>query len=123
MVYLTKEQLSLLKRCATSTVDCKSLSTQELQIIAELEQNNFVQTEREIVPTYLNGMPNPYKGSLISAKISERGKAYFVEKSIDEKRFRKPYTVSILSLLIATLALLLSGLSVYLQAVTNTPVP
>ena len=45
------------------------------------------------------------------------------EKEIDEKRFRKPYMVSIISLLIATLAMLISAASLCLQLFGNTPTP
>lgn len=108
MIYLTKEQLSMLKRCSEEVVDCKKLTNQEIQIINLLEQNHFVLTSREMVPMFFNGMPNPYKGRLISAQISEGGKSYLVEKSVDAKRYRQPLIISIISLLISLSALLLS---------------
>lgn len=108
MIYLTGEQLSMLKRCYKETVDCRSLTNQEQQIINLLEKNEFVLTERELVPMSLYGIPNPYQGALISAKISERGKSYLVEKSIDAKRYRQPLIISIISLIISVIALLTS---------------
>ena len=108
MIYLTKKQLSMLKRCSESVVDCKNLTNQELQTLNLLEQNHFVLTTREMVPLLLDGMPNPYKGRLISAQISEGGKSYLVEKSIDAKRYRQPLIISIISLLISLSALLIS---------------
>lgn len=123
MTYLTKQQLAMLKRCASSTVDCQKISKQEREIIELLEQYNFVDTKREMVPMFINNTPNPFKGSLLSAQISEAGKSFLVEKEIDEKRFRMPYMVSIISLLIATLAMLISAASLCLQLFGNTPTP
>ena len=123
MTYLTKQQLSMLKRCASTTIDCQKISKQEREIIEFLEQLTFVDTDREMVPLFIDNVHNPFKGALISAKISEAGKSFLIEKEIDEKRFHRPYITSIISLLIATLAMLISAASLCLQLFGNTPTP
>lgn len=115
MIRLSKEQLSMLKRCMKAELDCTKLSSKELEIITFLENNQLISTYRKPVIQILNGQPNPYKGSLLSAKISEYGKSYIVEKTIDEKRYKHPFIVSIIAILISALALLLSALSLYMQ--------
>lgn len=115
MLYLTKQQLSMLKRSSKEEINCDTLSSSDLEIILFLEQNNLVKTSRDIVPLVIDGIPNPYKGKIHSASISEKGKSFLIEKSIDFKRYRNPFIVSVISIIIAALALSLSVMSLYLQ--------
>ena len=115
MLYLTMQQLSMLKRSSKEEINCDTLSSSDLEIILFLEQNNLVKTSRDIVPLVIDGIPNPYKGKIHSASISEKGKSFLIEKSIDFKRYRNPFIVSVISIIIAALALSLSVMSLYLQ--------
>ena len=115
MLYLTMQQLSMLKRSSKEEINCDTLSSSDLEIILFLEQNNLVKTSRDIVPLVIDGIPNPYKGKIHSASISEKGKSFLIEKSIDFKRYRNPFILSVISIIIAALALSLSVMSLYLQ--------
>lgn len=115
MIYLTKQQLAMLKRSSKEEVNCDNLSPTELEIIFFLEQNSLVKTTRDMVPFVIDGIPNPYKGKIHSASISEKGKSFLIEKSIDSKRYRNPFIVSVISIIIAALALSLSVMTLYLQ--------
>lgn len=115
MLSLTKKQLSFLKRLSKTELDCKTLSNDEYKTLMFLDENGFVDITRELVPDFFNGQPNPYKGKCLSAHISEAGKSFLTERAIDNKRYRQPLMVSIISILIALLALLLSAASLYLQ--------
>lgn len=115
MLTLNKKQLKMLTLSSKSTIDCTILNLEEIKIITFLEKNLLVDAAREPVIQFLDGQPNPYKGSLISAQISEHGKSFLEERLINNKRYKHSFIVSAIAVIISALSLLLSLLSLYIQ--------
>lgn len=118
MLYLNSEQKKLLLRLSkVDSLSCASLSSEELKIIYFLDREGLIDSKRRQIPTY-----NPatraatlIPGGYISVSISEKGKSYLVEAKVDSARYKHPFIVSIIALLISLFSLILSLVSIVLQ--------
>lgn len=114
MEYLDEDQLSLLKKLtAISKINITDLTPEDIKTYQHLEKIGYVCIEQHSTGVNYHGNPRPVE--LVSVSISERGKSFLASLEIDNTRYKHPYIVSIISLVISALALLLAALSLCLQ--------
>lgn len=106
MRYLTNTQKQLLKKVQNSeSYNCTNISNDELKTINFLRSEGFLdaQTTYAVYPTRDGEIATAETG-IESVQISEAGKAYFAELTIDYLRYRIPLILSIISLILSGLA-------------------
>lgn len=105
MRYLTRPQKQLLKKIRKVNIyDCSNIPDSELKTIQFLRSEGFldVNATYTIYPTG-SGVASA-ETSIKSIQISEAGKAYFAELTIDYLRYQIPLILSIISLIFSGLA-------------------
>lgn len=114
MNYLSPNQLEMLKTLArVPKIKTSNLSDQQLEVCKHLETLGYASIEKVSYGVNYSGIMRPEE--LASVSITEGGKAFLATLDIDRIRYQHPYRLSIISTVIAGLALLLSLLSLYLQ--------
>jgi len=108
MRYLSKPQLRLLKKIRKiGAYDCTDITNEELNAIKFLRSEGFLDatTKHSVYPTG-NGSVATAETGITSVWVSEAGKAYFTELSIDRFRYTIPVIMSIFATIISLIALL-----------------
>lgn len=104
---LSKTQLHFLKKLEnTDKIDIPTLSPSELEICKYLEEQGYANIKRYSAGVNYVGHPRPVE--LISVSISEHGKAYIYECYVLDRRWRVTTAISIIALITAIAAIVLS---------------
>lgn len=110
MVYLNKSQKNFLNKLSKyDSIDCSSLSDEELKIVPYLDSLGFLNADRQMSMGCEFGSSEfkPVYGAYLSVKISEAGKAYFAEARTSRLRFLIPVIISAIALLTSIVSLLM----------------
>ena len=121
MRYLTKSQIRTLKKIQNAGLyDCSGISNDELRTIKFLRSEGFLDANAKYAAYQTaSGNVQSAETGIKSVSISEAGKAYFVELSIDRIRYRIPLFISIISILLSGIALYSSS-NTQKTEITNT---
>ena len=118
MLYLNDDQKRFLNQLSKANlIDCSTLSENDLKIVRFFDDEGLIDAKREEIG-YFNPQTakfNSIPGAYLFISISEKGKSYLVEATVDSVRYKHPFAVSVISLGVALLSLVLSALSILMQ--------